>query len=143
MRLLSEGKTTRTMLKPFNKIPDGWMDFVTNYFKMFPNDTVDFNRPLLNKSFEGLVPFIVCMYCILIIFGCLANALMINQIVRSPMKSDAVCSFLLNVAASNLIMDLIVLPCTLTILLIKNWILGRFLCYFLPMLQVCDNDFNR
>lgn len=68
---------------------------------------------------------------------CAGNATMLVFIARRRrLYRDPTQLYLANLALSDLLKAALVLPLTLVGQLLQNWILGGFLCYFLPMMQV-------
>ncbi|XP_024945701.1 prolactin-releasing peptide receptor isoform X2 [Cephus cinctus] len=117
-------------------IPTQWLQTVANYLMGFRNDTVvDFSQPHLRPSVIGIYPLFILMYAILILAGTLMNFAMVYHIVKYRFYRDPTYAFLINLAISDVVKCIFVLPMTLTVLLLQNWIFGKFLCYFLPMLQ--------
>ncbi|XP_043275778.1 neuropeptide Y receptor type 2 isoform X2 [Venturia canescens] len=75
------------------------------------------------------------MYGLLVLVGIVMNCGMMYHIMSHKLHRDPTYAFLINIAISDLIKCVFVLPLTLAVLLIDNWIFGQFLCYFLPILQ--------
>lgn len=100
------------------------------------NDTVDFSRPHLRPSVATIYPLFVFLYALLVTSGVVANMAMIGSIMKDKLYRDQTYCYLINLALANIVECIFVLPISLTILLVQNWIFGSFLCYFLPMLQV-------
>jgi neuropeptide Y receptor type 5 len=110
---------------------------VTNYLRGFQNKTVDFKRPYLKPSVLNIYPLFITIYATLSVCGGLANLAMISIILkRNLQKTDPKFCFLINLALSHIVMCVFVLPLSLTVMLIQNWIFGAGMCYCLPMIQV-------
>ncbi|XP_048505370.1 orexin/Hypocretin receptor type 1 [Athalia rosae] len=127
--------TMRLSQEDINGIPNQWLETIVHYITGFRNDTVDFSRPYLRPSVVRIYPLFVLMYALLIVGGILANFAMVYHIVKYRLYRDPTYAFLINMAIADVIECIFVLPISLTVMLVQNWIFGRFLCFFLPMLQ--------
>ncbi|XP_046385712.1 5-hydroxytryptamine receptor 1-like [Ischnura elegans] len=178
-------------------IPRKWLEAVVHFLSGFRNDTVDFGRPHLRPSVEGVYPLFVVLYAALVLAGTSANVALLAAVLspgaalpgtaaaRSRRRShpepprtvsgatakrarqlqvdgeasgadgvraeesrrrrsvvrvggegrDPTLCFLANVAIADAIKCLMVLPVSLAVLLVQNWVFGSFLCFFLPMMQ--------
>ncbi|XP_046745662.1 neuropeptide Y receptor type 2 [Diprion similis] len=121
--------------KDIDEIPSQWLETIVHYITGFRNDTIDFSRPHLRPSIVKIYPLFVLMYAALIIIGTLANFAMVYHIMKYRLYRDPTYAFLINIAIADLIKCIFVLPISLTVMLVQNWIFGKFLCFFLPMLQ--------
>lgn len=101
------------------------------------NGTFDFREPQLRYAFTTLYPLFVFMYALIVAVGLLSNFLMVYAIFRDRLYKDETFCYFVNLALSDIVKCAVVLPVSLMVLLIQNWIFGSFLCYFLPMMQVC------
>lgn len=120
-----------------DELPHKWVDVVVDYLRGFRNDTTDFNRPQLRASVRHAYPAFVCGYSALIMAGLLCNAYVLAIVARKRLyAADPVYVYVANLALTGIVECVSVLPISLMVLLIQNWIFGRFLCFFLPMLQV-------
>ncbi|XP_030754651.1 neuropeptide Y receptor type 5-like [Sitophilus oryzae] len=77
---------------------------------------LDLREPHPKKSLEGIASYIIFAY-------------------GYRLYKDPTYSFIINNAVSDFIKCVVVLPITLYVLLVQNWMLGELLCTFLPMLQ--------
>lgn len=100
------------------------------------NETRDYRSPLLKPIVRSVYPLFVLQYGLLMLVGVVANVLVGYHIMRSKLYRDVTHALVLNLVLSHCVQCLVVVPITLTVMLFQNWVLGRFLCYFLPMLQV-------
>ncbi|XP_064085816.1 neuropeptide Y receptor type 5-like [Macrobrachium nipponense] len=116
-------------------LPDKILGPIINNLQRFPNETVDFRTPHLRQSLVNIYPLFLVLYGTLVIMGTVGNVAMIVHILRRRLYRDPTCAFIMNVGVCNFIMSVFLLPLSLAILLIQNWIFGSFLCYFVPMLQ--------
>lgn len=100
---------------------------------------VDFTKPHVKLSLRYVYPLFILLYAIVMVTGTIGNAGMLVVIGRRRrLYKDPTQVYLANLAFSDLVKAAIVLPLTLVGQLLQNWILGGFLCYFLPMMQVSD-----
>ncbi|VVC44881.1 G protein-coupled receptor, rhodopsin-like,GPCR, rhodopsin-like, 7TM [Cinara cedri] len=117
-------------------LPSKWVPVVIDYLKGFRNDTTDFNRAQLRSSVQTTYPAFVCGYSALIMAGTLCNAYVLAIVIRKRLyAADPVYVYVANLALTGIVECVSVLPISLMVLLIQNWAFGRFMCYFLPMLQ--------
>lgn len=124
----------------FDDLPHKWVDVVADYLRGFRNDTTDFNRPQLRSSVRHTYPAFVCGYSALIMAGALCNAYVLAIVARKRLyATDPVYVYVANLAVTGIVECVSVLPISLMVLLVQNWIFGRFLCFFLPMLQVLSS----
>ncbi|XP_042884978.1 orexin receptor type 1-like [Penaeus japonicus] len=117
------------------RLPDKLLGQIIHNLQSFPNETVDFRQPHLRRSLTEVYPLFLILYGLLVILGTSGNVSMILHILRGRVHKDPTCAFVMNIGVCNVLMSVILLPVSLAILLIQNWIFGSFLCYFVPMLQ--------
>lgn len=121
----------------FDDLPHKWVNVVADYLRGLRNDTIDFNRPQLRPSVRHTYAAFVCGYSALIMAGALCNACVLAIVARKRLyAADPVYVYVANLAVTGIVECVTVLPISLMVLLVQNWIFGRFLCFFLPMLQV-------
>jgi hypothetical protein len=97
------------------------------------NDSgVDFSKLYLRPSVTHVFP--VFLYALVVVVGAVSNVAVIWTVVKHRLYKDPTYDYIVNLATAD-IKCVLVLPVSLTILLVQNWIFGSFLC-FLPMLQV-------
>ncbi|KAF0292784.1 hypothetical protein FJT64_000170 [Amphibalanus amphitrite] len=97
-------------------------------------------QPRLRPVFARLCPAVVAAYTVVAAAGsvtCLAAA---RAIYRRGAPPTAGCGPLLTLLAGCLANCLLVLPLTLTVLLLQNWVLGSTMCYMLPIMQLFFGD---
>lgn len=123
-------------------IPDEYLPLIMHYLSGLENGSVDLSKAHLRKSFNTFYPLVIFVYALLVIFGTLANLAMVYHIVKYGLHKDTTCAFLINIAIVDVIKCVFVLPISLAVLLVQNWIFGRFMCYFLPILQVSRGEMN-
>lgn len=116
-----------------------WFEMMIQYFNHGAgnNETIDFREPHIRYSFVSLYPLIVFLYSLIVAVGLLSNCLMVYIVFRDRLYKDQTFCYFINLALSDIVKCVFVLPISLMVLLIQNWIFGSFLCYFLPMMQVC------
>ncbi|XP_050543724.1 prolactin-releasing peptide receptor isoform X1 [Daktulosphaira vitifoliae] len=119
-----------------DEIPHKWIAVIVDYLRGFRNDTTDFNRPQLRPSVRHTYLAFVCGYSALIVAGALCNAYVLAIVIRKRLyAADPVYVYVANLALTGMLECVSVLPISLMVLLVQNWIFGRFLCFMLPMLQ--------
>ncbi|XP_055840444.1 uncharacterized protein LOC129908148 isoform X2 [Episyrphus balteatus] len=102
------------------------------------NDTVAFekyNRPLMKSSIKSIYWIFLLQYAILAILGVVMNVSIIVYVMYHKLYKDVTHAFITNLALCHFVQCAVVLPITLTVMMIQNWVFGQFLCFFLPMLQ--------
>ncbi|XP_043483621.1 prolactin-releasing peptide receptor isoform X2 [Leptopilina heterotoma] len=114
---------------------DHFLFRINERFKNPTNETEDFSKPYLRPIFFKIYPLIIFIYAILIISGIIVNLTMLYHILKFKLYKDPTHAYLINMIISDIIKCLFSLPLSLAVILIDNWIFGKFLCYFLPMLQ--------
>lgn len=98
----------------------------------------DFSQPIFRESLEKYLPFLIIPYSLLTISGCILNCAVIVLIFRKRLYFDETHGFIANLSFCHVIQSVFVLPLTLMIIIVQNWIFGQFLCFFTPMLQVSE-----
>ena len=91
--------------------------------------------PHIKPSLENVYYIFVALYAVVGLVGTVGCIAMIVAIIRRRLYSDPTFVFLLSIALSGLITAVCVLPLTLTVLIMKNWIFGSVICFIYPMLQ--------
>lgn len=129
-----------TLKKRLDDVPDHIIDIIGEFILGVRNGKIDVQKPHIRKSVANIYPFIVTMYAILILTGVMSNFAVFLHIIRHKLYKDATYSFIINNVVSDVIKCVCVLPVTLYVLLVQNWMLGELLCSFLPMVQV--NNFQ-
>lgn len=119
-----------------NDVPPEVWDIIHEFLLGQANPKLDLRKPHLRPSVTSSYPFILFMYSLLIVTGVALNLSVFIHIIKNKLYNDVTCSFVLNNVISDIVKCVVVLPITLYVLLINNWILGELLCSFLPMLQV-------
>lgn len=115
--------------------PQVWA--IIHEFLLGTNDKeLDLKKAHLRPSVANIYPFFVFIYAVLILTGVVSNLAVAVHIIRHKLYDDATYCLIINGLISDIIKCVFVLPISLYVLLIQNWILGELLCSFLPMLQV-------
>ncbi|XP_055389932.1 probable serine/threonine-protein kinase nek3 [Condylostylus longicornis] len=99
------------------------------------NTTGDINRPILKGSIRSFYWIFIIQYAVLAILGIISNIAIIIYTLYYKLFKDITHAFIINLGICHVVQCAIVLPITLMVMLIQNWIFGQFLCFFLPMLQ--------
>ncbi|XP_072389189.1 prolactin-releasing peptide receptor [Diabrotica undecimpunctata] len=100
------------------------------------NDTeLDLRKPHIKAVVINSYPYVIFIYGLLICLGVSGNLFMFAYIINKKLYKDETYSFLLNNALSDTVKCVVVLPLSLYVLLVKNWVLGELLCSFMPMIQ--------
>lgn len=126
--------------QPPTSPPDNSLLTIVHVLSGVHNDTSSLARPELKASLASAAPLYITMYAVLVICGASANIAVLITVARGWMRGgagrDTTCGYVANLALADLIKCLLVLPVSLVLLLVRNWVFGSFLCYFAPMLQV-------
>ncbi|CAG9858925.1 unnamed protein product [Phyllotreta striolata] len=96
---------------------------------------VDLCKPRLKEVFFNYYGLVYFFYGILVCYGFLCNSFIFYIIIKKKLYNDPLYSFLLNNAISDIVKCCVVVPLSLYVLMIRNWVLGELLCTFLPMIQ--------
>lgn len=124
-------------VEEMNGIPDKWLNVVAQFVMGLRNDSgLDFSKPHLRPSVARVFPLFVFLYALVVAVGTISNLAVIWTVVKHRLYRNPTYGYIINLAIADIIKCVLVLPISLTILLVQNWIFGSFLCFFLPMLQV-------
>jgi hypothetical protein len=124
-------------LEDINGVPEKWLSVIAQLMMGLRNDSgVDFSKPFLRQSVTHVFPLFVFLYALVVVVGAVSNVAVIWTVVKRRLYKDPTYGYIVNLATADIIKCVLVLPVSLTILLVQNWIFGSFLCFFLPMLQV-------
>ncbi|XP_055618832.1 alpha-1D adrenergic receptor [Toxorhynchites rutilus septentrionalis] len=124
----------------FKNVPDNFLEAVIQVVLGTVgdhNETLlgDYSSPVLKPVVARIYPIFIIMYAIPAALGIATNVLMVLYISKYKLYRDATQAFLVNLAVCHAVQCAFVLPVTLMVMLIQNWIFGQFLCFFLPLLQ--------
>ncbi|KAE9414351.1 hypothetical protein Angca_005226 [Angiostrongylus cantonensis] len=95
------------------------------YYLVFPDPS---------SSLYAIVPFSV-IYLIFFILGLAGNVILIIVTMKNKVLQSVQNMFILNLAASDIIMCLLSLPITPVTNIYKNWYFGNVLCHLIPCVQ--------
>lgn len=116
--------------------PDtGYIDQVMRWIENRNDTSFDFTQPYIRKSLKYVYPIFMFLYAVVGFVGLVGNISMLIVMGKRRLYQDPTFFFLGNLAFSDLIKCIFVLPISLANMLIQNWIFGSFLCFFLPMIQ--------
>ncbi|CAO1338270.1 unnamed protein product [Diamesa serratosioi] len=99
------------------------------------NTEHDFSQPIVREALEKYLPFLFCLYGLLMVIGVTGNIVLIAYIVKQKLYYNETHGFIINLALCQILQCSFVLPITILIIVLQNWIFGQFLCFFVPMLQ--------
>lgn len=117
-------------------IPPQVYNIIHEFFLGVDDKQLDLQEAHLRPSVAKIYPVFIAIYAILIGVGVLSNLAAFIHIVRHKLYNDSTCCFIINLLVSDVVKCVCVLPISLYVLLVQNWILGEVLCSTLPMLQV-------
>lgn len=119
-------------------IPSKYYETIAHYILGLKNlsSKYDLSKPMLRLSVIKIYPLLILIYSVLIAVGVAANFTMIIHISKNKLYRDPTYAYLINIAISDITKCILVLPITLAVLLIQNWVFGKFLCFSLAMIQV-------
>lgn len=123
-------------------VPDKYLIIIAHILAGRINETSEemdrFNGPILKASIKNVFWIFLIQYATLALLGIIMNIAIIAYIVYHRLYKDVTHGFIINLAFCHFVQCAVVLPISLLVMLIQNWIFGQFLCFFLPMLQVSD-----
>lgn len=107
--------------------------FITGFENM---TETELSKPILRPGLQETYFFFIIQYAILSILGMMTNIWIIYYITRHKLYRDNTHAFFINLSICHFVQSAFVVPVTLVVIIIHNWVLGQFMCYFVPMLQV-------
>ena len=110
----------------------------------FDSGDVDLKQIHLRPAFQPITTLGITLvfYFVLVLFGIIGNIIILGIIIRkkllwrSEYKLDNTHICVLNLTVGFLLQLAIVVPLTLFVIVVHNWVLGPYICYALPILQV-------
>lgn len=116
--------------------PDnGYIDQVMWWIENRNDTSFDFTQPYIKKSLTYVYPIFMFLYAVVGLVGLVGNISMLILMCKRRLYNNPTFFFLGNIAFSDLIKCVFVLPISLANMLVQNWVFGSFLCFFLPMIQ--------
>lgn len=126
--------------EPLKDVPAHWLGPIFHLLTGFHNLTdKEVTEPILKPALENIYFLFIIQYAFLAIVGIASNVYVIYYIIRHRLYRDETHAFIINLSLCHLVQCGGVLPVTLMVILIQNWIFGQFMCYFVPLLQVRAN----
>lgn len=120
-------------------VPDKYFLAIAHFLAGHVNNTEDMERlngPILKASIKSVYWLFLIQYAALALLGVLMNITIVVYLFYHRLYKDVTHAFIINLALCHFVQCALVLPISLMVMLIQNWIFGQFLCFFLPMLQV-------
>lgn len=127
---------------PLKDIPEHWAGVILHFVLGAHNLTAagkEINEPIIKPALSKIYFLFIIQYALLAAFGILSNIYCIYYILRYKLYRDGTHAFVTNLNLCHLVQCTMVLPVTLMIIVIQNWVFGQFMCYFVPLLQVKFN----
>ncbi|XP_017002466.2 uncharacterized protein [Drosophila takahashii] len=121
-----------------NDVHDKYATALSHFLDLHSNGTVDMERlsgPILKSSIKSVYWLFLMQYAALALLGVVLNVIIVVYIMYHRLYKDVTHAFIINLALCHFVQCALVLPVSLMVMLIENWIFGQFLCFFLPMLQ--------
>ncbi|KAM7296154.1 prolactin-releasing peptide receptor [Ixodes scapularis] len=118
-----------------HRIPDKYLGYIMHFMLKFSNDTSEFNKPQLRKTFRSSYPLFLVLYGSLFVSSLIANVWMVLHFYREKRPRESLCAYLFANALNDIFKLLVVMPISLVTLFLHNWVLGSFLCFASPIVQ--------
>lgn len=96
----------------------------------------ELTKPILRATIQNTYILYIVQYALLSLFGVVANCWTIYYVSKHKLYRDNTHAFFINLSICHFVQSAFVVPVTLVTTIVHNWILGTFMCYFVPMLQV-------
>lgn len=120
-----------------HELPDNWYPQVLQFVIGFENTTIsDFSAPIIKPALVHTYAAFVAQYVLLAVTAIGGNVAVLAHIGRYRLYRDVTHAFLSNLAVAHLVQVCLVMPMTVMVIIIQNWIYGQFMCFFTPLLQV-------
>lgn len=102
----------------------------------------DFTAPIIKPALVHSYAAFVAQYVVLAVIAIGGNVTVLVHIGRYRLYRDVTHAFLANLAVAHLVQVCLVMPMTVMVIIIQNWIYGQFMCFFTPLLQVSYLEFS-
>lgn len=135
---MSSSNISTTTRNPFADVPPHVLEVIHHFLVGVHDENIDLKEARVRPSVANIYRFIVCMYSLLVATGVLSNLAVLFHILRHRFYRDPTYAFIINNVVSDIVKCVCVVPISLYVLLVQNWMLGELLCSFLPMLQVSE-----
>lgn len=127
--------------EPSQNVPDQQFFELLRAITGLENVTeTELTKPILRKTIENTYILYIIQYALLSVFGVVANCWTIYYISKHKLYRDNTHALFINLSICHFVQSAFVVPVTLVTTIVHNWILGTFMCYFVPMLQVSTGD---
>lgn len=102
---------------------------------MYPDDDVDGDDDQLDimASKKWLSVVFVVFYSAIFALGISGNSLVVHVVLRNRSMHTITNIFIMNLAASDIMMCLLAVPFTPISALLRNWVFGETVCHLMPM----------
>lgn len=117
------------------RVPQEWLGAVIWWLRGVKNDT-DMRAPQLRQSIADGYQLFIGFYSLVVVVATMANVAMVITIRRRRLYRDQTFRFLLNLTLSNMAHACLVIPLSMVVMLLHNWLLGAFFCHLIPIIQV-------
>lgn len=122
---------------PSNEAPDPQFMEMLRLVTGLDNITeAELNKPILRSTIQDTYFVYIIQYALLSFIGIVTNIWIIYYIFKHKLYRDNTHAFFINLSICHLVQSAFVVPITLVTTIVHNWILGQFMCFFVPMLQV-------
>ncbi|XP_076364333.1 uncharacterized protein LOC143253814 [Tachypleus tridentatus] len=127
--------TQENIAKKIHDIPEHYLGMVIHFLMHFHNETTDFKTPHLRPALKNVFPLYLVLYGLVGAAGLFLNANMLRRILLRRKHCENIEKYLASNALNDMFKCIVVMPVSLATLALQNWILGGFLCHFLPIAQ--------
>lgn len=126
-----------TVNPQLKSLPETQLIEIYQYVTGFDNRTdAELTKPILRSGLQDIYYLFIIQYAILSLFGIVLNLGVVYYIFKRKLYRDNTHAFYVNLSVCHFVQSAFVLPITLFVIIVHNWILGQFMCFFVPMLQV-------
>lgn len=102
----------------------------------------ELSKPILRPTIQDTYVLYIIQYALLSFIGAVSNIWIIYYISKHKLYRDNTHAFFINLSVCHFVQSAFVVPITLVTTIVHNWILGQFMCFFVPMLQVSSYQPN-